>query len=310
VIRIALTGLWARKLRTLLTSTAVVLGVAMVSGSFVLTDTISKAFDSIFTSSYAHTDAVVTGKKLVATSSGGNAPVSERTLEKIRALPDVAAASGSLIDLNGDSTTARVVGKDGKPVDSNGNPAFGIGVDPAYPRFNPLRLVAGSWARGSSQVVLDEDTARRAGARIGDRVGVSADGPTRRYRVTGLARFGDVESLGGATFAVWDVPTARVALGTTGYTSISVAAAKGVSDARLLRELRFVAPSAVVRSGTEQAKEDLKGITGFIMFIRWVLVGAGGLALLVGSFVIFNTLAITVAQRTRELGTLRTLGAS
>src|SRR5262249_40052046 len=166
-----------------------VLGVAMVSGSFVLTDTISKAFDSIFTSSYAQTDAVVTGKKLVDYSSGGNPPVSEATLAKIRALPEVAAASGSLIDLSGDSTRARVVRTDGKPVDSNGNPAFGIGVAPSYPRFNPLRLVAGSWARGSDQVVLDAETAQRADVRIGDTVGVSAEGPTRTYRVTGLARF-------------------------------------------------------------------------------------------------------------------------
>jgi putative ABC transport system permease protein len=312
VIKIALTGLYARKLRTILTSTAIVLGVAMVSGSYVLTDTISKAFDSIFTASYAQTDAVVTGKKLVDYSSGGNATVSDATVRRIRSLPDVVAAAGSIIDLSngGDSTHARIVGKDGKPLDSNGNPAFGIGVDPSYPRFNPLTLVSGAWAHGPGQVVVDEETATAAGFRVGDAIRVSANGPIQTYRLTGIARFGDVSTLGGATFAVWDIPTARAALGSKGYTAVSVAAKSGVSDARLVRELRSVAPSTVVRTGDEQAKEDIQGISGFIRFIRYVLLGAGGLALLVGSFVIFNTLSITVAQRTRELGTLRTIGAS
>ena len=77
-----------------LTALAIGLGVAMVSGSFVLTDTISKAFTSIFSSAYEHTDAVVSGKKLVDYSSSGNATVSPALLEQIRQQPDVAAAAG------------------------------------------------------------------------------------------------------------------------------------------------------------------------------------------------------------------------
>jgi len=310
VIKIAVTGLLARKLRTVLTSTAIVLGVAMVSGSYVLTDTISKAFNEIFTSTYSQTDAVVTGKKLVDYSSSGNAVVSEGVLRQIRSVPDVAAAAGTVMDLGGDSTHARVVGKDGKPLGSNDNPAFGIGVDPAYPRFNPLTLVSGEWAHGPGQVVVDAATAKTGGFSIGDTIRIAANGPIRAYRLTGIARFGNVESLGGATFAVWDIPTARTALATSGYTALSVAARPGVSASSLVRELRSVATHAVVRTGDQQAKEDIAGVNTFIKFIRYVLLGAGGLALLVGSFVIFNTLSITVAQRTRELGTLRTIGAS
>jgi len=96
---LALRGLAARKLRTALTAVAIVLGVAMVSGSFVLTDTISKAFDSIFTSAYRDTDAVVTGKKLVDWSASGNATVSEDVLRRIRTLPVVADAGGSIVDI-------------------------------------------------------------------------------------------------------------------------------------------------------------------------------------------------------------------
>jgi putative ABC transport system permease protein len=84
---VALRGLLARRVRAVLTALAIVLGVAMVSGSFVLTDTISKAFDTIFTSSYSHTDAVVSGKKLVDYSNGGNATVSQTLLERIKRMP-------------------------------------------------------------------------------------------------------------------------------------------------------------------------------------------------------------------------------
>src|SRR5205085_6528606 len=96
-----------------------------------------------------------------------------------------------------------------------------------------------------------------------------------------------------------------------GYTGISVAARGGVSPAKLVSELQQVVPStAQVKTADQQAAADKKGVAGFLTFIRGFLLAFGGVALLVGSFVIFNTLSITVAQRTRELATLRTLGAS
>jgi putative ABC transport system permease protein len=106
---VALRGLLGRKLRTILTGVAIVLGVALVSGSFVLTDTISKAFDNIFAASYDKTDAVVSGRKIVDYSNGGNATVSPALLQRIRSLPDVQAAAGQVLDLNGNSTQAKLV---------------------------------------------------------------------------------------------------------------------------------------------------------------------------------------------------------
>src|SRR5205085_7155123 len=141
--RVALKGLLGRKVRAALTALSIVLGVAMVSGSFVLTDTISKAFTSIFTAAYDHTDAVVSGRKLVDFSSSGNATVSPALLEKIRQQPDVAAAAGAVMDLNGDSTKAKLIGKDGKAIDHAGAPTFGFGIDTSQPRFNPLKLESG-----------------------------------------------------------------------------------------------------------------------------------------------------------------------
>jgi putative ABC transport system permease protein len=308
---VALKGLFARRLRAVLTALAIVLGVAMVSGSFVLTDTISKAFDSIFTSSYSHTDAVVSGRKLVDFSNGGNATVSQALLDRIRHMPDVAAASGALIDLNGDSTHATLIGRDGKAIQTNGNPTFGFGVDPSQPRFNPLKLKDGRWATGPKEVVIDAQTATKHHFAVGDTIGVAAHDPKRSFRIVGTATYGNVQSLGGATIAVFSIPTAQRLLDLRGYSEISVAAKPGVSDATLVSELKKNVPqTAQVRTAKQQANEDKKGVSSFISFIRGFLLGFGGIALFVGAFVIFNTLSITVAQRTRELATLRTLGAS
>jgi putative ABC transport system permease protein len=311
VTRVALKGLLGRKVRAVLTALAIVLGVAMVSGSFVLTDTISKAFTSIFSSAYDHTDAVVSGKKLVDYSSSGNATVSPALLQEIRRQPDVAAAAGAIADLNGDSTRAKLIDKHGKGIDHGGAPTFGFGVDTSQPRFNPLKLESGHWAAGPDEVVIDPDTAKNEHFAIGDSIGVAADGPVRHYRIVGIAKYGDVESLGGATFAVFTIPAAQQLLHIKGYTAISVAATSGVSQSSLVSRLRTIVPgTAQVRSADEQAAQDKKSVGSFVSFIRGFLLGFGGIALFVGAFVIFNTLSITVAQRTRELATLRTLGAS
>jgi putative ABC transport system permease protein len=308
--RVALKGLLGRKVRAVLTALAIVLGVAMVSGSFVLTDTISKAFTSIFSSAYDHTDAVVSGKKLVDYSSSGNATISQAVLEKIRRQPYVAAAAGAIADLNGDSTRAKLIGHDGKAIDHAGAPTFGFGVDTSQPRFNALRLEAGRWAAAPDEVVIDPETAKNEHFAVGDTIGVAADGPAQRFRVVGIARYGDVESLGGATFAVFTIPEARRLLHIRGYTAIQVAAKGGLSQDELAGRLQRLVPSAEVKTAQEQADADKKGISGFLTFIRGFLLGFGGIALFVGAFVIFNTLSITVAQRTRELATLRTLGAT
>jgi putative ABC transport system permease protein len=311
VIRLSLKGLAARPVRAVLTSLAIVLGVAMVSGSFVVTDTITKAFDTIFTGSYRNTDAVVSRKSLVDYSNSGNGTVSPTLLARIKRLPEVEAAAGSIIDLNNDTTNTKLIDRDGKAIQANGNPTFGFGVDSSQPRFNPLHLVAGRWASGRHEVVIDFNTAKKHDFAVGDSIEAAAKGPKERFRISGIAKYGDVDSLGGATIAVFTIPTAQDFLRLDGFTAISVAAKNGVSRGELVRRIEQVAPGGVqVKTGDEQAKSDKKDIDTFLSVIRGFLLGFGGIALFVGAFVIFNTLSITVAQRTRELATLRTLGAS
>jgi putative ABC transport system permease protein len=308
--RVALRGLLSRKLRSALTAVAIVLGVAMVSGTLVLTDTIEKAFDTIFSSSYEQTDAVVTGTKLVEWSQTGRATISEDILRDVRALPEVEAAAGTILDMSGDTNKANIIDREGEAIQGS-NPSFGLGVDPEDERFNPFRLVEGDWASGPSEVVIDVNTADDQGFRVGERIEVAGEGPVRTFTLAGIARFGEVNSLGGATIALFDIPTARQMLAKTGFDAVPVAAREGVSEAELIDAVRSVLPaSAEVRTGAEQAEEDGEGVGEFVTFIRYLLLAFGGIALFVGAFVIFNTLSITVAQRTKELATLRTLGAS
>src|SRR5262245_2167746 len=96
MMSVALKGLAARKVRALLTALAVVIGVSMISGTYILTDTMQKAFDGIFESSYAQTDAVISGKEIVKNSSSGNATVPASLLTQVRDLPEVEAAGGTI----------------------------------------------------------------------------------------------------------------------------------------------------------------------------------------------------------------------
>jgi putative ABC transport system permease protein len=310
--RVALRGLYWRPVRSILTALAVVLGVAMVSGTYVLTDTIRHAFDEIFASSYKNTSAVISGREIVKESTSGNATVPESLLPRVKRLPGVAAAAGALADVRSNGNNAKLIDRKGKAITTGGAPTFGFGIDARQPRFNPLHLVTGHWASGPDQMVIDKGTADDHGFHVGDVVGVSAQGPIRRFTVTGIARYGNVNSLGGATIAVFDIPTAQALLGKQGqFDSISLAAKPGVSEERLVREVQpLLPPSAQVQTGAQQAAANSKDTRTFLKFIQYFLLAFGVIALFVGAFVIFNTLSITVAQRAREFATLRTLGAS
>jgi putative ABC transport system permease protein len=310
--RVALKGIWWRKGRAALTAFAVVLGVAMVSGTFILTDTINKAFDSIFQDSYAKTSAVISGKEVVADAASGTATVPAALLERVRANDKVDEATGAIFNLSGTSDATKLIGKDGESLGSSNNGQFGFGFDPRAERFNPMSLTDGRWASGPGQVVIDKGTANDHGYGIGDKIGVAANGPTRQYTITGLAKYGKENSVGGATIAVFDVPTAQALLGKRGqYDTIFAAARDGVSDQQLVNDLKPVVPaSAEVRTGQSQADKDSQDVKDNTKFVQYFLLGFGFIALGVGAFVIFNTLSITLAQRIRELATLRTLGAS
>ena len=308
MIGVALKGLAGRKIRALLTAFAVVIGVTMVSGTFILTDTMQKSFNGLFDASFEQTDAVVRGKEIVKDSfSGSGVTIPESVLTEVRALPEVEAASGDVSPQ--EANTADIIGKDGEAVAKESS---GFSYDAANPRFTPLKLKTGEWPEGAEQVVIDAGTAAKEHYEVGDTVQVSTGGQTRPYELTGIASFGEVDSLGFASIAAWDVKTAQTLLDREGrFDSISIAAKPGTSAAELVKAVQPLIPDTLeVNDSAAQAKQDAAELDEGMGMIRNVLLGFAGIALLVGAFVIFNTLSITVAQRTREFATLRTLGAS
>jgi putative ABC transport system permease protein len=303
--KVALKGLLGRKTRAILTSFAIVLGVAMISGTFVLTDTIQKSFDSVFAQAYDKTDVSISAKEIVK-NSRNRAPVPESLLTKVRALDETAAASG---DVNGE---VKLVDSKGKTVGGENAEGEGFSVNPKEARFSPLTLVSGRWAAGSHEIVIDSNTADKNHYKVGDTIGAKAEGPVRQYTITGIGKLGGSGFGGLVTFAAFDLETAQSILDRQGqFDGISVAAAKGVSPNELAGAIEpLTGPSLQVQTGeeaTEQASDELASGIGTI---RVFLLAFGGISLFVGAFVIFNTISITVAQRTRELATLRTLGAS
>jgi putative ABC transport system permease protein len=306
MIAVALKGLLGRKFRTALTAFAIVLGVAMISGSFVLTDTLGKTFDDIYDESYQATDAVISSEEAVNT--GDDTPEAPAfaadVLSEVESLPGVRLAQGSIED------EARLVDESGNPVGRGGT---AVGVDPSADQsLNPVQLVAGMWPRGDGQVAIDKATAEKQHFELGETVGAFADGPLHRYRVSGIVRFGSVDSIGAATITVFDLATAQRLFDKQDKLDlIRVQAKEGVSDAELLGQIRpLLSDTTQVKSAAAQASSDSKDVQAGLDLIKYFLLGFGGIALFVGSFVIANTLAITVAQRMRELATLRTLGAS
>ncbi len=310
MIGVALRGLLGRKLRATLTAISIVLGVAMISGTYVLTDTIKAAFGTVFTQVYKNTDAVITGKSAIGGNANNNIvlpSLPESLLTRVRALPGVQVAEGGISD------SAQLVGRDNKVVSRGGAPNLAFSVNPqGDQRFNPLVLSQGRWPSGPHEIAIDAKTASSKHFKAGDTIGVLTRGPLENFTVTGLVRFAGLSSLGGATLAIFDLPTAQRIFHKPGQLdSIGIAGRSNVSPAQLVSEIQpLLPPTAQVRTGQEEAKQAAKDTNGFLKILEYFLLAFGFVALFVGSFVIANTLGITVAQRMRELATLRTLGAT
>jgi putative ABC transport system permease protein len=298
--RVALKGISGRPLRTALTALAIVLGVAMVSGAYTLTDTMRGAADSLSKASYEGTAAVVSAKTafdLEEDDIAERPTVPASALAEVRHQADVAV--GSITD------EARLLDKQGDVVGTG--PYFGIGLDRRAGELSPFRLKEGRFASAPGEVVIDGGTAEKQGYAVGDRISVQARGPARSAEVTGIATFGDVDSIGTATFALFDLEAAQALFHKQGrYDEILVGGADSIR-ARLAQSLPG---SLQVQTAEEQDRFTLDGLKSFVSFIQVFLLVFGGIAVFVGAFTIYNTLSITVAQRSRELALMRSLGAT
>jgi putative ABC transport system permease protein len=300
-------GLFARKLRLALTVLAVVLGTTLIAGTYVFTDSINNAFDTIFTVSNKGTDAAITPHKTIDTTNNGGTPptVSAAVLAKVRQQPNVASAEGSVFD------AGTILGKDGKRIGAGGAPNF-ISSVADVPRFQGFTLKTGHKPRNADEATIDAATADKEGWKLGDKICAVATAPRKCYTLVGTTQIAGLSSFGGAAVLDLVLPEAQRMLGKgTGFDEIQVAAKPGTTPKQLKTDLqRVLGPSVDVRTGQEQAAKESQDIRDNLGFLKTFLLAFAFIALFVGAFLIFNTFSITVAQRMREFALLRTLGAS
>ena len=303
--KVAIRNLWERKLRTILTSLAIVLGVMMVSGTYILTDTIDRSFDAIFTESNEGVDAVVSSREAVETDDGQVPPFSAEILRDVRSTDGVEEAAGGISDVQ-----VSIIGADGEPLGGNGAPSIGVSTGPE--RFDPLTYVEGGPPARDDEVTIDKASADAEGFELGDEIVIAGKESAGKYTLVGIATLGDVDSFGGATMSLLTLPEAQRITGKEDqFDAILVAADPGTSPEQLAANLTQTLPKSVrAETGEENTQSQKDDIDEFLNILETALLVFAGVALFVASFLIFNTFSITVAQRTREFAMLRTLGAN
>ncbi|HYV14631.1 MAG TPA: FtsX-like permease family protein [Conexibacter sp.] len=306
MLALSLRGISARKLRTALTAFAVILGIALVSGTYLLTDTIDSTFDTVFQTANQGVDVAVTPKQLFGTDENATpAPLKRAVLDKVRGVPGVALAAGSVF------LPGQIFNKHDKLLITTGAPMFISDTTPK--RFDPFVYVVGRPPSAPDEVALDKFSADKAGYHVGDSVPIAGTGAQERFKLTGIAKFGEQNSLGGAAVAVVRPAVAQRLLDLHGeYTTIEVAASAGTTPAQLATDVRgaLAGEPVTVRTGAQQATSDAKDVKDQFGFLRTFLFVFAGISLFVGAFLIVNTFSITVAQRVREFALLRMIGAS
>jgi putative ABC transport system permease protein len=313
MLRATLKSLLERKFRLLLTTLSIVLGVGFVSGTYVLTDTMNAAFDELFTEAATGSDLLVRSEAAFTDAGGGpgggggddREPLPDTLVAQVAEIEGVATATG---DVQG---YAQLVDPDtGDSIGGFGPPTIGVNWNETTPGVVELR--EGETPTGPQDVAIDAATSRSYDLTVGTEVTILFQGPPREFTVVGIVGFGEADNLLGATLAIFDTATAQEVFDKEGLVdTISVVAADGADVDTVRANVQSVVPSGVEVVSTETvADEQSQALEEGLGFFQTALLVFAGVALFVGSFIIFNTFSIIVAQRTRELALLRALGAS
>jgi putative ABC transport system permease protein len=304
-------NLRAHKRRLVSTSFAIFFGVAFLAGTMMLSDTIGKTFDDLFADVYRDTDAVVRSSSVVEGEFGsddirGRIPAS--LVAEVKDVDGVAEAEG------GTQGYAQIVGTNGDVVGNPGMgpPTFG-GHWSEIDELNPFNLVEGEPPAADDEVVIDRRSADKGDISVGDRIQVlTKDGPIE-VTVVGIAKFGDADSPGGASFTLFTEEAAERYIGEPGMVdSISVLGESGVSQAELRDRIAdaLSGEDVEVLTGKQITEETQDDIADALSFFTIFLTVFAVVALVVSVFSIYNTFSIIVAQRTRDMALLRAVGAS
>ena len=310
MFRIALKGILGRKARLILTSLAVILGTSFLAGTSVFSDTLNRTFDNLFSDVFKNVDAYVRSTQVIEADFGQEERqrISADLVSVVEKVPGVRDASPDI------QAFARIIGKDGKPIGSGGQgpPTFGsVGEEFAGALWSTPQ---GRWPVGSTEVVIDEASAKAGKYILGDSVKVVAQSGSREFTLVGIASYGDVRSPGGATFALFDSVTAAEFLTQPGFIDAILVSGDGsVSDAELTQAIQDALPTTgktETLTGAEITLETQDQIGSALDFFGILLKTFSFIALGVGCFVIYNVFSISAAQRQRENALLRAIGAS
>jgi len=309
MLRVALKSLLARKLRLLMSTAAIVLGVAFVAGSLIFTDAMGGAFDDIIEGTTADVEVGYRGANdFDSLPDSRTLPAS--LVDDLEALPEVASAHPQNV-----LQTVFVIDDHGKVVGGNGPPGLAFNPTDAISLTGKpvMEIAKGELPDAPYEVALGEETAERAGYEIGDEVTLATSGtpPTMKAELVGLVESGS--STVGATITVFDTAFLQDYFfdGRDVFTSISLNAAGGVSQRELADAAQKVLPKGVeARTGDEVVETNQNVLDEILGFLQTFLLVFAVVSLVVGTFLIINTFSILVAQRSRELALLRALGAS
>jgi len=300
----------ARKGRLVLTSLAVILGTAFLSGTFVFRDTINQTFDRLFADVFRDVDAYVRSTTFLELDFGGEqratTPIS--VLDTVRGVEGVTSATGDI------QAFARVIGKDGEPLGSEGNGPPTFGGIASSDSAGLWTVEEGRLPLGPNEMMLDRATADNGDFVVGDTVRVVSFAGPREFTLVGVASYGDIASPGGATFALFDQPTASEFLLQPGFVdAILVESDDSVSDEVLAQRIDAALPAGLkleTLTGAEITAEVQGQIKDVLNIFSTFLIVFSYIALGIGSFVIYNVFSITAAQRQRENALMRAIGAS
>ncbi|MFZ1362251.1 MAG: FtsX-like permease family protein [Candidatus Nanopelagicales bacterium] len=306
MFKVALRNLTSHKRRLIGTTSAIVLGVAFLVGTLVLSDTMRASFDQVFSEVNKGIDAAVVSDTPVSDQMSMDAgSVPESLIAKIKADPKVKAVSGEI------SGVAQIIGKDGKPIGGDGPPAIATNWI-TEEALNPFNLATGAAPAKSGEIVIDEASSTKADLSVGSKTKLLVPEPFD-VTVVGIAKFGSQTSLGGASYAGMYLADAEKLFSFPGQVSqISVQAQDGVSQEELVASIKPLLPEGTKAiTGAELTDQQNKEVSeGFLDFFSMFLLVFAIVALVVASFSIYNTFAVIVAQRMRESALLRALGAT
>jgi putative ABC transport system permease protein len=313
MLRVTLRSFWEHKRRLVSTVVAIVLGVAFMAGTLVLTDTLDRVFDDLFAEASDEVDAQVQGEVLFTDPFAGDqrATLAEPLVDDVAALDGVAAAE-PFVTVIGFGSINRVLDADGEPVGSSNGPPTLLENWIDDEQLTPYVLTEGRGPEADSEIALNLAAVEDAGFELGDPITVVGQFGREEYELVGVFTFGTAKSAAGAVSAEFTLPAVQRLAGLDGeIQNVYAAGEDGVDEDELVERIAPVLPDdAEVITGTEAAAQLSSDVQSGFAFFRQALTIFAGIALLVGAFVISNTFAILVAQRTRELALLRAVGAS